>query len=162
MSKHVPDSVWLTVFASLGDTSTLLGAVNPHLAAVPTHQDFISDLAREELLQAHCDSFRAAIDLVTSVALDVHNQPDLPNHQKALVTIGIAGRASRVLLELYLAPRSPTLIGLADPEEFWSILGCTCLTGQQTDAVHWLYNIVLGFDSEWRLGEDAILARLGI
>ena len=136
--------------------------MNPHLVGVSTQQQFISDLAREELLQSHCDTFRAALDLISTVALEVHTQPNLADKQRTLITIGTGGRASRALLEPYLKGHSATLAALPDPQEFWSALGCNCLTGQQTDAVHWLYNIVLGFDWEWGLGEQAIRVRLAL
>jgi hypothetical protein len=164
VAKHVQEAtVWLTLFATLRDAVPLVNAVTPFLGGLKNRQQIISDLAREELLQSHCDSFRAALDLVTRVALDVHAHLDLAAHQRALVTIGVLGRSNRTELERYLGPRSATFRGLLrDPQELSSVLSCNCLTGQPTDALHWLYNIILGFDWEWRLGEAVILSQLGL
>ena len=161
LSKHLDQgNVWLTIFASLGDSGPLVNAVAPSLSGLPVQQQVISDLAREELLQSHCDSFRSALDLVTHVALDIHTATALPDHQRALVTVGVGGRTDRAQLESYLMPRSVTFA--SDPAAFLSILRCNCLTGQQTDAVHWLYNVVLGFDWDWGRGQASILQELGL
>jgi hypothetical protein len=160
-SKHLDQAnVWLTVFASLGDAGPLLNSVASIASGLPVRYQIISDLAHEELLQSHCDSFRVALDLVTRVALEIHTDPQLANHQRALVALGVAGRASRPALESYLTPRSPVFA--SDPAAFMSVLLCNCLTGQATDVIHWLYNIVLGFDWDWGRGEASILTELGL
>lgn len=161
VSKHLDQcNVWLTIFASLRDAGPLVNAVGPSFSGAQVRHEVISDLAREELLQSHCDSFRAALDLVTRVALDIHRDRALPDHQRALVAVGVGGRARRPELESYLTTRSATFA--ANPAAFLSILLCNCLTGQQTDAVHWLYNVVLGFDSDWARGQASILQELGL
>lgn len=163
VSKHLDqESVWLTLFASLGDSASLVNAAAPPLVALRSQPQLISDPAREELLQSHCDGFRAALDLVTQVALDIHSDQGLRGHQEALVDIGVRSRTDRAILEPYLAERSSTYNDLDDQEAFWSVVRCNCLTGQTTDAIHWLYNIVLGFDWQWELGKEAIIARLGL
>jgi hypothetical protein len=143
-----------------GTQALSLTASHPLLPVCRCATQIISDLAHEELLQSHCDSFRVALDLVTRVALEIHTDPQLANHQRALVALGVAGRASRPALESYLTPRSPVFA--SDPAAFMSVLLCNCLTGQATDVIHWLYNIVLGFDWDWGRGEASILTELGL
>jgi hypothetical protein len=159
VSKH-PDYVWLTVFASLGDSSPIAGAMQPFLSGRVVQVHITSDIAREELLQSHCDSFRFALDLVTRIALEIHTGAGLADHQRALVAIGVTGRADLAPLDSYLRPRSPTYA--ANPDAFLRVLNCNCLTGQTTDVVHWLYNVVLGVDCFAGCDQKLVLQKLGL
>lgn len=161
ISKHVTE-VWLTLFTNTSNAVSASSTTEPFLACFSFRSDHTQDPAREELLRSHCDSFRRCLDLMTTIALDIHRAPELHEHQKALIRIGRANRLDRSALEEDLRLRSSTFAALASPEQFWSTLSCNCLSGQATDCVHWLYNIVLGFDWRWDLPEAEIAQQVGL
>ena len=160
VSKHGPEEVWFTVFSSGTGIQSVTEVIESLLAPYHPLSDQSEDPKTEELLEPHCSEFRQCLDLMTRIALDVHRSTDLVKHQQGLISIGRKGRTDRALLEPYLGDRSETFRGLGDAEEFWSRLECNCLSG--TDCVHWLYNVVLGFDWRWDLQEHQIAQVLGI
>jgi hypothetical protein len=153
--------IWLTAFSDLSRDVSTIALIEPHLSGYCYRSGHGSDPATEEMLQSRCDEFRQCLDLMTRIALDVHGDQDLISRQKALIWIGKHGRHHRDLLDPFLRENSPTFCDIADPEAFWSRLGCNCLSGP-TDCLHWLYNIVLGFDWEWHLSEQRITEQLGL
>lgn len=160
VSKHATE-VWLTLFSDLSQDVKAVATVEPHLHPYLFRSDHTSDPAAEELLQSRCDDFRACLDLMTRIALDVHRAGDLEKRQKELIAIGRAGRTSRDRLSPYLERYSSTFRAIADRDEFWAGVGCNCLR-DPTDCLHWLYNLVLGFDWEWSRSEADIARQLGL
>jgi hypothetical protein len=160
VSKH-PDAVWLTLFTRSHLFVELISSVEAHLSCYSFRSDHVADPNREEMLRDNCVLFRRCLDRMTRIALDIHRSPSLDEHQGELIRVGKQGRLDRASLQHYLQPRSATFQGLQDPEQFWSQLGCNCLSSQ-TDCVHWLYNVVLGFDWNWELPEAVIREQVGL
>lgn len=158
VSKHGTE-VWLTIFSDLTQDVRAIATVEPHLHCYLFRADHTSDPAAEELLQSKCDDFRACLDLLTRIALDIHRSADLEKRQKELIAIGCAGRTSPNRLTPYLERYSPTFRAIRDRDHFWAGVGCNCLR-DPTDCIHWLYNVVLGFDWEWDRSEADIAGQL--
>lgn len=153
------NEVWLTVFSERAED--VAATTEHYVKPYSSRSDHTSDPDLEEMLQSKCGKFRKCLDKMTSIALEIHRDTDLQLRQKELIRIGRVSRDSRQLLESFLARNSETFRQLRDPETFWVNLGCNCLSSR-TDCLHWLYNIVLGFDWEWHLSEQAIFQRLGL
>lgn len=160
VSKHGKHEAWLTVFSDTSNAVPLERLVESALDHYAHRAEHIADETHEVLLSEACAVSREDLATWTAIALQLHKRATLAATQRRLIAIGKQGRSNRVLLHPLLSELSTAYSTLPDLDGLWSRASCSCLP--HTDAIHWLYNIVLGFDWEWHLSESEIAARLGL
>lgn len=162
VSKHGGREVWLTVFTNHDSILAAMRTVEPRLRCLCFRSAYEDDPARDVILDTSCSEFRGCVYRMTKVALDLHASQQFRELQCKLVRIASRNRSDRTALEPILLANSTTYQAMSERDEFWKDFTSNCLTGQNTDCGHWLYNLVLGID--WFEGEPEakVLAELGL
>lgn len=136
--------VWLTMFASAASAEALQTAVEAYLYEFPWRHE-PGDLD-EPLLLPHVSSYRRRLREVTDVALDLHGDPNLVEHQMFLIQIACGTDDNATDLHDFLCQHSPTYAAFPEYHKitFWNEFTQPGPDPSLPLPIHSFWNIVLG------------------
>jgi hypothetical protein len=144
VSKRRGSEVWLTVFTQKEHIDELRPAVESHLYEYPWR--FEQGPADDPFLDPKLASYRHRLREVTDVALDLHGDPNLVEHQMFLIQVACGTDDNARELNDFLCQYSPTYAAFPEHHKiaFWNEFTQPAPQPGLPVPILYFWNIVLG------------------
>ncbi len=162
VSKRRGSEVWLSIYAEVDRADDLVVAVESHLYEFPWEHERLT--SGDPLLEPAAHAFRHRLREVTDVALDLHGDQNLVEHQMFLIQIACGTDENIRDLHDFLCQYSPNYAGFPEHHkiEFWSGLTEPGPDESLPVPIQCFWNIVLGCEPAPGGNPAAVADMIGI